>query len=223
MAPLELGEGLGGRARRVLFGAGAGAAVSVRGGELWWEGEPLLALEEIRLRGAHNVENAMAAAAVCLARGVGADAVRAGLRSFAGVPHRLQEVASRGGVLYVNDSKATNTASTIVALDAFADRPVHLILGGQGKGQDFSVLRDAARRSCRAVYLIGEDAPLIAASLRGSETPVHECGELERALAEAAAAAEHGDVVMLSPACASFDQFTDFEARGERFRELVER
>jgi UDP-N-acetylmuramoylalanine--D-glutamate ligase len=222
VAPLELGDDLGGHARRVLFGAGAGAAVSERAGELWWQEQPLLAVQEMRLRGVHNVENAMAAAAVCLARGVDADAVRAGLRSFAGVPHRLQEVACREGVLYVNDSKATNTASTIVALDAFADRAVHLILGGQGKGQDFTALRDAVGRSCPAVYLIGEDAPLIAAALEGSGTQVRECGELERALAEATAAARRGEVVMLSPACASFDQFADFEARGERFRELLE-
>ena len=199
VAPLELGvEDLGGCGRRVSFGAGPGAALSKRAGELWWEESPLLAVSEVRLRGAHNIENAMAAAAVCLARGVDPDAVRGGLRSFAGVPHRLEEVAFRDGVLYVNDSKATNIASTQVALDAFADGPgpealggtvgdsallaeagaglsgararsrsIHLILGGQGKGQDFTALREAAEQSCRAVYLIGEDAALIAAALAG--------------------------------------------------------
>jgi UDP-N-acetylmuramoylalanine--D-glutamate ligase len=223
VAPLELAEDLGGGGRRVLFGAGAAAAVSERAGELSWEERPLLAVDEMRLRGAHNVENAMAAAAVCLARGVDPDAVRAGLRSFPGVPHRLQEVARREGVLYVNDSKATNIASTKVALEAFADGgPIHLILGGQGKDQDFTTLRDAIRRSCEAVYLIGEDASAIAAALADTDTPVRECGDLERAVAEAGMAADRGEVVLLSPACASFDQFTDFEARGERFRELVE-
>jgi UDP-N-acetylmuramoylalanine--D-glutamate ligase len=167
------------------------------------------------------VQNAMAAAAVCLARGVDADAVRAGLRSFAGVKHRLEEVALRDGVRWVNDSKATNVASTVVALDAFPAGTVHLILGGQAKGQDFSALRAPAERACRAVYLIGEDEPKIAASLEGLDVPVRACGELERAVNKAREAARPGDVVLLSPACASFDQFADFEARGERFRELV--
>lgn len=222
VAPLEPGvEDLGGCARRVAFG-GAGAALSERAGQLWWQETALLGVGELRLRGAHNVHNAMAAAAVCLARGVEADAVRSGLRSFAGVAHRLQEVAVRDGVSYVNDSKATNIASTGVALDAFADAgPIHLILGGQGKDQDFTELRGPVTRSCEAVYLIGEAAPLIAAALEGAGPQVHECGELERAVAAATAAAKSGEVVLLSPACASFDQFADFEARGERFSELV--
>jgi UDP-N-acetylmuramoylalanine--D-glutamate ligase len=176
----------------------------------------------------------LAAAAVCLARGIAPDAVRAGLRSFEGVAHRLEEVAEHAGVLYVNDSKATNVASTLVALDAFAGRAVHVILGGQGKGQSFGELRDAVRRACAAVYLIGEDAPAIAAALQNIGPPVCECGELERALATVAdavasdpealdPAGRSGPVVLLSPACASFDQFADFEARGARFRELVEK
>jgi UDP-N-acetylmuramoylalanine--D-glutamate ligase len=217
-------EDLGGCGRRVCFGRGPGAALCERAGQLWWEEQPLLHVSEIGLRGAHNLENAMAAAAVCLARGIDQEAVRAGLRSFGGVAHRLEEVTSREGVLYVNDSKATNVASTLVALDAFADRTgVHLILGGQGKGQDFSALRDPVQRDCRAVYLIGEDSSAIAAALAGADVSLRECGDLERALLAAASAARHGDVVLLSPACASFDQFADFEARGERFRELVGR
>jgi UDP-N-acetylmuramoylalanine--D-glutamate ligase len=224
VAPLELGvEDLGGCARRVTFGAGAGAALSQRAGQLWWEDSPLLAVSELRLPGAHNVQNAMAAGAVCLARGVEADAVRSGLRSFAGVPHRLQQVARRDGVSYVNDSKATNVASTRVALDAFADAgPIHLILGGQGKDQDFMTLRDPVARSCKGVYLIGEAAPVIAEALQGVDARVYECGELERAVAAAAGMAGDGEVVLLSPACASFDQFADFEARGVRFSELVQ-
>jgi UDP-N-acetylmuramoylalanine--D-glutamate ligase len=223
VAPLDLPvEDLGGCARRLRFGTGAAASVSLRAGELWWEERPLLAVDEVRLRGAHNVENAMAAAAVCLARGIEEDAVRAGLRSFAGVAHRLEEVASRDGVLFVNDSKATNIASTEVALSAFVGGgPIHLILGGQGKGQDFSELRDAVERSCEALYLIGQDAPLIAAALAGIDVPIADCGDLERAVTAAALAAEPGEVVLLSPACASFDQFADFEARGESFRALV--
>jgi UDP-N-acetylmuramoylalanine--D-glutamate ligase len=211
-----------GRARRVGFGSDSAAALLERSGELWWEGQALLASGELRLRGRHNVENAMAAAAVCLARGIDEQAVREGLRSFAGVRHRLEEVASRGGVSFVNDSKATNIASTLVALEALAESAgIHLILGGQGKGQDFRDLREAVRQYCSAVYLIGEDATPIADALADTGVPLRACGELERALDEATQAAAAGEVVLLSPASASFDQFRDFEARGERFRELV--
>jgi UDP-N-acetylmuramoylalanine--D-glutamate ligase len=222
-----------------------GPQLGLGGERLWWRGleTPLIEAHELSLRGAHNLENAMAAAAVCLARGLDADAVRAGLRDFAGVPHRLEELGERGGVLYVNDSKATNVASTLVALRAFApgERPaprtggsrqqpeehageeprIHLILGGQGKGQDFGALREEIARTARGVYLIGEDAPLIASALAGLATPVSDCGELPRAVAAARSRARPGEVVLLSPGCASFDQFADFEARGQRFRELA--
>jgi UDP-N-acetylmuramoylalanine--D-glutamate ligase len=188
VAPLGLGiEDLGGCARRVCFGRDAGAELSLRAYELWWEEEPLLPVSELRLRGAHNVENAMAAAAVTLARGVAPDAVRAGLRTFAGVPHRLEEVVRRDGVLYVNDSKATNVASTLVALAAFPARSLHLILGGQGKEQDFRALRAPVAAACRAVYLIGEDAARIKGALEGSGPPLHHSGDLESALTAARA------------------------------------
>jgi UDP-N-acetylmuramoylalanine--D-glutamate ligase len=227
VAPLELGSEIGippipGCARRVCFGEGAGAALSLLDGELWWEERPLLRVEEIRLPGRHNVQNAMAAAAVCLARGIDIEAVRAGLHSFAGVKHRLEVLGRRDGVLWVNDSKATNVASTVVALDAFGGSAIHLILGGQAKGQDFSALREPVERCCEAVYLIGEDAPLLATALKDVDVGVDECGELERAVVRAREVADEGDVVLLSPACASFDQFADFEVRGERFRELVQ-
>jgi UDP-N-acetylmuramoylalanine--D-glutamate ligase len=233
VVPAELEEiPLAPGVRRVRFGErddageGADAELVLCNRSLWWEGAPLAAVEDLRLRGAHNVQNALAAAAVCLARGIDPDAVRAGLRTFAGVPHRLQEVGRRDGVFYVNDSKATNVASTLVALRAFPNGGVHLIAGGQGKGQDFAALGSAVSASCRAVYLIGEDAPRIAQALRGAaprgvEVPLRECGDLERAVAAASAAARAGEVVLLSPACASFDQFSDFEARGERFVALV--
>jgi UDP-N-acetylmuramoylalanine--D-glutamate ligase len=112
-------------------------------------------------------------------------------------------------------------ASTIVALRSFADGGVHLILGGQCKGQSFTPLRDEIDRSCAAVYLIGEDAGAIEAALAPAAVPVRMCGELERAVCGAQRAAASGEIVLLSPACASFDQFADYEARGERFRELV--
>jgi UDP-N-acetylmuramoylalanine--D-glutamate ligase len=203
-------EDLGGCARRVPFGPGG--ELDDRSGFLWWDEEPLIAHAEIRLRGAHNRANAAAAAAVALARGVDPDAVRAGLRTFAGVEHRLEEAGVVDGVLFVNDSKATNVASTAVALASFEDVPVHLILGGVGKGQDFSALRGLASRT----YLIGEASAQLAREVAGEE-----CGDLETAVARARAAAKPGEVVLLSPACASFDQFEDYEARGRAFKELV--
>jgi UDP-N-acetylmuramoylalanine--D-glutamate ligase len=218
VAPIGLGiEDLGGCARRVCFGAGPdpAAELSERAGRLWWVDEPLVGVEEIRLRGAHNRANAMAAAAVCLARGVDPDAVRDGLRTFAGVEHRLEEVGTIDGVLYVNDSKATNVDSTLVALQSFGTTPVHLILGGRGKGQDFTPLRDPVR-ACAGLYLVGEAAPALHDVLGGTEA-----GDLERALAAARAAAKPGEVVLLSPACASFDQYEDYEARGRHFKALV--
>ncbi|HEY8304131.1 MAG TPA: UDP-N-acetylmuramoyl-L-alanine--D-glutamate ligase [Solirubrobacteraceae bacterium] len=223
VVPFQFEPELPGQARRVSFGEHPDAQISVRDGTIRWEGQRLMERSELPLRGRHNLENAMAAAAVCLARGLDARAVRAGLASFTGVPHRLEEVVSRDGVLYVNDSKATNVPSTLVALQAMGDDrlPVHLILGGRGKAQDFRALGDPVAQSCRAVYLIGEDAPRIEFALRGSGVPLHECGELDRAVAAAVDAARAGEVVLLSPGCASLDQFVNFEARGERFRELV--
>jgi len=215
-------EDIGGCARRITFGSGPAAELADRAGQLWWADQPLLRVDEIRLRGPHNRRNAMAAAAVALARGVEPDAVRSALRSFAGVPHRLEEVAERHGVLFVNDSKATNVASTLVALQSFG-APVHLILGGQGKGADFSVLREPVAARAAAVYLIGEDADTLAAALSGlpPDVAVQHSGDLDRAFAAAAGAAKTGEVVLLSPACASFDQFADFGARGDRFRALA--
>ena len=162
----------------------------------------------------------MAAAAVCLARGLDPGAVTAGLRSFAGVPHRLELVAIQDGVAYVNDSKATNVASTIVALRTYA-RGIHLIAGGVGKGQDFSPLAPLVAERCRAVYLIGQAAADLARALADTGVPTHLELDLERALARSRAVASPGEVILLSPACASFDQYPDFEARGEHFRSLV--
>jgi UDP-N-acetylmuramoylalanine--D-glutamate ligase len=220
VAPTDLGiEDLGGCARRVCFGAGG--EVSERAETIWWGEDPLLRTDEVRLRGAHNRRNAMAAAAVTLARGVDPDAVRAALRTFAGVPHRLEEVAERDGVLYVNDSKATNVDSTLVALGSF-ERGVHLILGGRAKPGAFDALRAPVAARCRAVYLIGEAAEEIARDLEGAGIPLHRCGDLGRAVDAARAAARRGDTVLLSPACASYDQYRDFEERGDHFRALVE-
>jgi UDP-N-acetylmuramoylalanine--D-glutamate ligase len=231
VAPAALGRELPGLARRVTFGAGDGtapsaapaASIALRGdGTIAWEGVPLIAADELSLPGPHNRENAMAAAAITLARGVDPDAVRAGLRSFRGVAHRLELVRERDGVAYVNDSKATNVASTLVALRSYAPGVVHLIAGGVTKAQDFDALATAVAEACRAVYLIGEGAEEIAAAIAPAAVPLTRSGDLERALEVASAAARPGDVVLLSPACASFDQYADFEARGDHFRRLVE-
>jgi UDP-N-acetylmuramoylalanine--D-glutamate ligase len=222
VAPFDLGvEDLGGCARRVLFGAGPGAELSERAGYLWWDEQPLVEVERIALPGEHNRQNAMAAAAVSMARGIDAEAVASGLRTFAGVAHRLERIAVIDGVQWVNDSKATNVASTIVALQAFPDR-VHLIAGGRGKGQDFSPLAPLVAQHCEAVYLIGEAAGELGDALAAGGVPLHDAGDLEHAVARARAAALPGATVLLSPACASYDQYTDFEARGDHFRALVE-
>ncbi|MBV9803192.1 MAG: hypothetical protein JO130_08390, partial [Solirubrobacterales bacterium] len=192
-----------------------------RAGQVWWGEEPLLATEELALPGAHNLQNAMATAAVCLARGIDAEAVAAGLRTFAGVRHRLERVAERDGVIWVNDSKATNVASTLVALRSYPGG-VHLIAGGRGKQQDFSALAAPVSERCRAVYLIGEAARELAAALEPAGVPLRAAGDLEHAVAQAGAAARPGEVVLLSPACASFDQYADFEARGDHFRALAQ-
>jgi UDP-N-acetylmuramoylalanine--D-glutamate ligase len=180
-----------------------------------------LPVEEIRLRGEHNLENARGAAAAAIASGVPEEAVAAALRSFAGVPHRLEEIGSVNGVLYVNDSKATNVSSALRGIEAF-DGGEHVILGGSLKGGGFEGLRDALAERAKAAYLIGEAAERLEEDLAGT-VPLRRSGDLETAVSEATAAAEPGDVVLLSPACASFDQFRDYEERGEAFRSLVPR
>ena len=162
----------------------------------------------------------MAAAAVCLARGLPADAVRNGLATFVGVAHRLEEVANVGGVLYVNDSKATNVASAVVALESFP-AGVHMILGGRGKHGNYGPLADVVAARAGAVYLIGEAAAEIGEALAGTGVPLRDCGDLAAAVAAARAAARPGEVVLLSPACASYDQYRSFEERGDHFRALV--
>ncbi len=213
----------GGGARRVtvdLSGDNA-AEVELRDGLICWNGTALLAASEVRLRGAHNLENALCAAAAALSAGIPGEAVVAALKSFAGVEHRLEEIGSSEGVLWVNDSKATNVASTIAALAAF-EQPLLLIAGGEAKGQEFAALAEAAAASVRAAFLIGEDAKQIAAAFEGLIEATR-CRSLEEAVTAAAAAAVEGEIVLLSPACASFDQFpAGFEQRGQEFRQMVQ-
>jgi UDP-N-acetylmuramoylalanine--D-glutamate ligase len=173
---------------------------------------------EVGPAGAHNVINARAVAAACRERGLPEDAIAEGLRSFPGVEHRLEGVAVIGGVRYVNDSKATNVAAAVAALESF-DVPVHLIAGGDdAKAEDFGPLREVVAAHASTVHLIGQAAARLRAALGRGEI----VGELASAVAAAAAAARAGDVVLLAPACASFDQFANFEARGRAFKELVE-
>ena len=223
--PFAAGTDLGGCARRVAFCVGASpeCEVAVAEGTIFYDGEPLLPTSELGLFGEHNVANAMAAAAAALAMGIDRDVVREGLRSFAGVPHRLEPVAEIDGVRFVNDSKATNVASAAVGIRAF-ESGVHAILGGSEKDEPFGPLVEPLTERARACYLIGATAERMAREL----TPVveagvelHRCADLEDAVRRAAGAGAPGEVVLLSPACASFDAFENFEARGDSFRELV--
>jgi UDP-N-acetylmuramoylalanine--D-glutamate ligase len=216
---------LGGCARRVAFchGAGPDCEVALAEGTIFYDGEPLLSVEDLGLLGEHNVANAMAATAAALSMGIDRDSVREGLSSFAGVPHRLEQVAEIGGVRFVNDSKATNVASATVGLRAF-EGGVHAILGGSEKGEPYAALLDPVVERCVACYLTGASAGRIAEALApaiAGGVELHLCEDLEEAVRRAAAAARLGETVLLSPACASFDAFESFERRGERFREIV--
>jgi UDP-N-acetylmuramoylalanine--D-glutamate ligase len=199
----------------------AGAAIVPRGSGLpgleFSAADPLPA--EPRLLGEHNRENAAAATAAARALGVGDDAIAEALRSFPGVEHRLEPIAEVEGVRYVNDSKATNVAAALCALAAYAAEPVRLIVGGRGKGQSFESLGAGVGPNVLAVYAIGEAAEELVRAIGPRATP---SGDLATAVSRAAAEASRGDIVLLSPACASFDQFENFERRGEEFRRLVQ-
>ncbi|MFM8520479.1 MAG: UDP-N-acetylmuramoyl-L-alanine--D-glutamate ligase [Solirubrobacterales bacterium] len=233
LAVLNLGERwladqeIPGAARRVGFlppgeGDGNGVAdVRVAGGEIEVEGRPLLPVDEVGLIGPHNVANAMAAAAATLGFGLPEESVAEGLAGFTGVAHRLEPVGELDGVLWVNDSKATNVTATLTAL-ASCSGGIRLILGGRGKGEDYAALADPVAESCIAVYLVGENADEIGSALGASGVELVRSGDLPAAVDAAARTSRPGETVLLSPAAASFDQFRDFEERGDRFRSLVE-
>jgi UDP-N-acetylmuramoylalanine--D-glutamate ligase len=172
--------------------------------------------------GEHNRENAAAATAAARAAGLGEDAIAEALRTFPGVEHRLELVAELEGVRFVNDSKATNTAAARRGIAAYAGRPLRLILGGSLKGESFDELAEELPASVRSIDLIGEATEQLAASLGRAGRSFRRSGDLATAVGAAAGDAKPGDVVLLSPACASYDQFRDFEERGEAFRRLVE-
>jgi UDP-N-acetylmuramoylalanine--D-glutamate ligase len=172
--------------------------------------------ETAALRGEHNRQNMMVAAALAAHAGVSAAQLGEGLASFPGVRHRLEERGTSGGVLYVNDSKATNPAAAIAALEAYGPG-VRLIAGGRAKGTAFDELARAARGSVLKAYLIGEAAGELARAFADRGIPVERCGELQAAVAAAAGESLAGEIVLLAPACASFDQFASFEERGDAF------
>ncbi len=182
--------------------------------------ERICPLADIFLRGAHNVENTLAAAACALWAGIAPEVIRRGIARFRGVPHRIEFVRDLRGVQYYNDSKGTNVASTIRALESFPERIV-LIAGGVGKGQDFRPLAEAARGRVVHAVVIGQDGPRLAAAFAAAGVPATAAASLEAALLEARGLAAPGDVVLLSPACASFDMFRDYEHRGDVFKGLV--
>jgi UDP-N-acetylmuramoylalanine--D-glutamate ligase len=181
--------------------------------------EKVLKLADIPLAGSHNVENVLAAVAAARLAGAEPAAVAKGVRSFAGVEHRLEFVAEIGGVRFYNDSKATNVDATLKALDAFSGR-ILIILGGKDKGSDYTLLQARLREKAILALLIGAAASKIEKQIAGS-VAIEQAGTIERAVETAANAARPGDVVLLAPACASFDQFQNYEHRGRVFKELV--
>ncbi len=200
--------------------AGVPMAVATDGGfRFEFGGRRAFSVTSRALRGKHNLENAMAAALVARGAGVADDAIQQGLDTFGGLPHRLEFVRELGGVEWINDSKATNVDSTLVALRALS-RPLWLIAGGKGKGAPYQPLVEEGRGKLLGVLTVGQDAPNIEAAFQKA-TPVHPCQTIERAVEFARTHAKPGQIVLLSPACASFDQFKNFEHRGDAFKMLV--
>jgi len=213
--------------RQVSFGLDAPPAaedwglVQINGSKWLAQGaNAVLEASALPIHGWHNAANALAACALARAAGAPYEALVEGLRTFRGLPHRLERIAVRRGVEWYDDSKGTNVGATDAALRGL-DKKAVLILGGEGKGQDFSLLRESVAHFARCVLLIGRDAPLIEEALAG--LPVEKCSSLEEAVQRAAELSRAGDAVLLSPACASFDMFRDYRHRGEAFAAAVDR
>lgn len=194
--------------------------------QIFWDWQPLMCRNDIQLRGLHNVENAMAAALMTLQAGAQPEQIGPAVASFPGVEHRIEFVRRLEGVDYFNDSKATNVDASLKAIDAFSNG-LWIILGGKDKGSDYAPLRQPLERRAKAALLIGAEppypyaaAPLIRKAL-ANVVPVIECGTLDSAVRYARGHAQPGDTVLLAPACASFDQFQNFEERGRAFKQLV--
>lgn len=191
----------------------------IRKGRVWLGEEPLMPLAEIPIPGPHNAENVLAAAHVARIAHVPLESIAAAVRTFKAVEHRLEFTAAIGGVRYYNDSKATSVDAAMKAIDSF-DGNLWVILGGTDKGSDYTVMRDKLRDKAHAVLLIGAASEKIASHLNGAVRLIA-CGTIQRALAEASALARPGDIVLLAPACSSFDQFQNYEQRGHVFKQLV--
>lgn len=196
--------------------------VAWAGGHIWLGREKLMDAAEIPLPGRHNVENVMAAAAAAWAAGVEPAAITAGVRTFPGVEHRIEFVREIDGVRYFNDSKATNVDAAEKAIAAFPGR-LWIILGGKDKNSDYRPLAKSLEGNAKGILLIGAAAPIIREQLSfaAGTLPMQDCGTLKEALRRAHSQAEPGDIVLLSPACASFDQYQSYEHRGRSFKELV--
>jgi len=190
------------------------------GGRLMLGGEPLLPRADLPLLGEHNVANTLAAALAAREAGCAVHAIAAGLRTFCAIPHRVEPIREVDGVLWINDSKSTNVASTEVAVAAL-DRPFVLLLGGRHKGEPYTGLARALGERCRAVVAYGEAGPLVVQDLSG-QVPVTPAGSFDEVVATARRLARPGDAVLLSPACSSYDMFRNYEERGDRFRAAVE-
>jgi UDP-N-acetylmuramoylalanine--D-glutamate ligase len=207
-------------ARQVSFGLDAHSDWGIRNGSLARGSEPIIDAAALPIHGWHNAANALAACALAHEAGVPLRSLAEGLKTFKGLPHRLERVGMRHGVHWYDDSKGTNVGATIAALKGLA-RPTILILGGEGKGQDFAPLAPVVAQYARKTLLIGADAARIEQALAGLQT--QRCASLEEAVQAAAACARPGEAVLLSPACASFDMFRDYRQRGEAFAAAVKR
>jgi len=217
---LALAAGAAGRTLRFSLRVPADAWYDAARRELRLGEERLLGRDELRLLGDHNVANALAAALAAREPGVSLGALAAGLRSFRALPHRLELVREVGGVRWINDSKATNIASTVVAVEAM-DRPFVLLLGGRHKGEPYTRLGPLLKPRCRLVVAYGEAGPQVERDLQG-QVPLERGTTFADVVARARRAARPGDAVLLSPACSSYDMFKNYEERGATFRELVE-
>ena len=182
--------------------------------------QPVLGRSDIQLKGEHNLENVLAAVAMTMVAGCTPQQVQQAVKEFRAVEHRLELVATINGVTFYNDSKATNVDATVKALESFPGN-IHIILGGKDKGSDYTVLNPLLRERVKRVYLIGAASDKIVAQIQNATAMVRS-GTLERAVRQAFDAAKPGDVVLLAPACASFDQFENYEHRGRVFKELVQ-
>lgn len=198
---------------------GVAPGIYRRNGNIALNGGDLMPVADIPLPGSHNVENVMAASLAAHLAGVAHNKIAAAVRTFPGVEHRIEFTRELNGVRYYNDSKATNVDATQKAIDSFPGG-LWIILGGKDKGSDYTVLNDSLRQKARAALLIGAAAEKIASQLNGGVPTVH-CGTLDQAVDYAHQHAVPGDIVLLAPACASFDQFQNFEHRGRVFKELV--